>query len=328
MEYVYALISSLFPDPAMVRLVFVVLIGTAVFVLALAIVYLVFSPAHRVKRRIRALSDDQIADHFDLDLDKLKSDNVDRVLDPLEKYLTPQKHGERVAMQERLRHAGFFKKSALARFYAIKTLLGLGLPLLALMLMRYDPSMSTGKALYFALMATAAGMFAPNYVLEYLSTSRQTRLRNSFPDMLDLLVVCVESGMGLDAALHRVADSIDMAHPELGEELALVNSEIRMGVTRSKALQQMVNRTGLKEIRGLVAVLDQSVRFGTKLADSLRAYSEDFRDRRVQDAEEKAAKIGAKLLFPMLVCIWPAFFVVAVGPAVLKVMEAMEKMNW
>lgn len=327
MEYLYGILSAYIKDPRYVTILFVVMVALAVFLVGLALTLLITSFNASERKRLRALSDDQIASNYSLDLDSLiEKDRMDRYLDPMSRYLTPQKSKERLAMQERLRHAGFNRKSALNRFYAIKTLLAIGLPGLVLLLVRFSPSITTAMASYYALMAGAVGVFGPNYVLESIMKKRQQVLRNSFPDMLDLLVVCIESGMGLDAALNRVADSIDMAHPELGEELTLVCSEIRMGVSRVIALRQMVNRTGLIEIKGLVAVMDQSARFGTSLADALRVYSEEFRDKRMQAAEENAAKIGTKLLFPMLVCIWPSFFVVAVGPAALKLIDAFSKM--
>jgi tight adherence protein C len=148
------------------------------------------------------------------------------------------------------------------------------------------------------------------------------RLRNGFPDALDLLVVCVESGLGLGQALQRVADEIGVSHPELSLELATVNAEMRAGVQREKALKNLGERTGLRDIRGLVALLVQAMRFGTSVADALRIYSEEFRDKRMQAAEEMAAKIGTKMIFPLVLCMFPVFFVVAVGPAALRIIDA------
>ena len=150
---------------------------------------------------------------------------------------------------------------------------------------------------------------------------RKRRLYNGFPDALDLLVVCTEAGYGLKPALQRVADELVIGHPELSEELALVNSEMRAGVDRVDALRNLADRTGLEEIAGLVALLSQSLRFGTSIAESLRIYSEEFRDKRMQRAEEEAGKVSTKMVFPLVLCMFPAFFVVAIGPAIVGLLD-------
>jgi hypothetical protein len=146
-------------------------------------------------------------------------------------------------------------------------------------------------------------------------------------DALDLLVVCVESGLGLAAAIQRVADELGVSHPELAFELALVNAEIRVGVQREQALKNLADRTGLEDIRGLVGLLVQTMRFGTGVADALRVYSEEFRDKRTQKAEEQAAKMGTKLVFPLVLFMFPIFFIVAVGPAVLRIIDAFAQVG-
>jgi tight adherence protein C len=146
-------------------------------------------------------------------------------------------------------------------------------------------------------------------------------LRHGFPDALDLLVVCVESGLGLAAAIQRVADELAVSHEELATELALVNAEMRVGVDRAKALKNLADRSGVDDIRGLVSLLIQTMRFGTGVAEALRVYSEEFRDKRMQKAEEEAALIGTKLIFPLVTCLFPSFFIVAIGPAVIRLIE-------
>src|SRR5690606_35333516 len=145
---------------------------------------------------------------------------------------------------------------------------------------------------------------------------------HAFPDALDLLVVCVESGLGLGPVLQRVADELGESHPELAIELATVTAEIRAGVPRETAQKNLADRTGLGDIRGLVSLLVQSMRFGTSVSDALRIYSEEFRDKRMQAAEEQAAKMSTKLIFPLVLFMFPVFFIVAIGPAVLRLMEA------
>jgi tight adherence protein C len=143
------------------------------------------------------------------------------------------------------------------------------------------------------------------------------------PDALDLLVVCSEAGLGLKAGLQRVSDDIYVSHPELADELALVNAQTRVGVENVAALRDLADRTGLEDVRSLVSALSQSMRFGTSLAETLRIYSEEMRDKRIQRAEEMAAKIGTKLLFPLVFCVFPSFFVVALGPPFLGALEAL-----
>ena len=172
----------------------------------------------------------------------------------------------------------------------------------------------------------ASSMIAPSSVLERLMERRLRTLRHGFPDALDLLVVCVESGLGLSMAIQRVADEIGVSHTELARELALVNAEIRAGVDRSLALRNLADRTGLTDIRGLVSLLIQTMRFGTSVGDALRVYSEEFRDRRMQKAEEEAATIATKLIFPLVLCLFPSFFIVAIGPAVLRLITVFSQL--
>jgi tight adherence protein C len=157
--------------------------------------------------------------------------------------------------------------------------------------------------------------------------NRQRQIMRGIPDALDLLVTCTEAGLGLNQALQRVADEIRVGYPELSNELDVVNAEIGAGVDRGQALAGLHARTGLKEIRGLVSMFNQTMRFGTSIADALRTYAEEFRDRRTQAAEEKAAKLGTKMIFPLVLCFFPAFFVVAIGPAGIKIIRAFSGMS-
>jgi tight adherence protein C len=223
-------------------------------------------------------------------------------------------------MLRQLVRAGFRSPQALQVFYAIKSLMIFALPMAVLMGSRFLPEIETQSALTYAMFAAGVGMVAPNYVLHHLVERRIKSLRHAFPDALDLLVVCVESGLGLAAAIQRVADELDVSHPELAFELSTVNAEIRAGTPREKALRNLAERTGLPDIRGLVGLLVQTMRFGTSVADALRVYSEEFRDKRMQRAEELAAKMGTKLIFPLIFCMFPCFFIIAIGPAVLRIM--------
>jgi tight adherence protein C len=187
--------------------------------------------------------------------------------------------------------------------------------------------MQTQSVVIYAVMGAAVGMLVPNYLLHRRVQSQMRKLRHGFPDALDLLVVCVESGLGLGPALQRVADELGVSHPELSLELATVTAEIRAGVPRETALKNLADRTGLTDIRGLVSLLVQSMRFGTSVADALRVYSDEFRDKRMQAAEELAAKMSVKLLFPLILFMFPIFFIVAIGPAVLRIIDAFAQIG-
>jgi tight adherence protein C len=246
-------------------------------------------------------------------------------LGPLAVFILPQDELEKNKVMEQLYHAGYRSKTALQIFYLVKTLLMIVLPLAVIVGSQWMPEIGTRKVVLYAFFASGIGMLGPNYVLHKVAENRKRALTNGFPDALDLLVVCVESGLGLAAAIQRVADELDVSHPELAAELSLVNSEIRVGVPREQALKNLANRTGLEDIRGLVGLLVQTMRFGTGVADALRVYSEEFRDKRTQKAEEQAAKMGTKLVFPLVLFMFPIFFIVAIGPAVIRIMDAFTK---
>jgi len=179
----------------------------------------------------------------------------------------------------------------------------------------------------YAVAAGFGGSILCSMWLDHQVTKRQRALRTGFPDALDLLVVCVESGLGLAAALQRVADELAVSHPALGDELSLVNAEMRAGVERGVALKNLSERTGLEDIRGLTALLVQTMRFGTSVAEALRVYSEEFRDKRTQAAEEQAAKLGTKMIFPLVLFLFPSFFLVAIGPAVIGLIDVFSQIG-
>ncbi|MBU2675882.1 MAG: type II secretion system F family protein [Gammaproteobacteria bacterium] len=241
---------------------------------------------------------------------------------PVAAFILPKEDLERDKVKTDLYRAGYHSPQALQVFYALKAVLTVGLAVVALLVSRFVPSVSSQTLMLYVAIAAAVGLLAPNYVLSKSLERRLRMLRNGFPDALDLLVVCVESGLGLGPALQRVADEISVSHPELSLELATVNAEMRAGVQREKALKNLSERTGLPDIRGLVGLLVQSMRFGTSVADALRIYAEEFRDKRMQAAEEQAAKIGTKMIFPLVLFMFPVFFVVAVGPAALRIIDA------
>jgi tight adherence protein C len=183
-------------------------------------------------------------------------------------------------------------------------------------LYRYNP-------FFILVMAALGGFLLPEVWLLFLIKSRQQRLRQGLPDGLDLLVICVEVGLGLDQALLRVAQELRIVHPELSEELQLVNLQMRIGKTRVEALRGLAQRTGLDDLKSLVAMLIQTERFGTSVAQSLRIHSDQLRTKRRQRAEELSAKTGVKMVPALVFFIFPALMVVILGPAVITLMRQL-----
>ena len=217
----------------------------------------------------------------------------------------------------RLHYGGFHGRNSLLHYYAIRMLLMILLPLLALMVTVLIPGMKGDAIIQSVLVAIVLGYMGSSFTLDKLIANRQKVLRRAFPDALDLLVVCSEAGLSLDASLQKVASEISLSQPVLGEELDIVIAETRAGIDRHKALQRLVERTGVEDIRGLVSALSQSMRFGTSIVETLKVYSEDLRDKRMQAAEAVASKIGTKLIFPLAVCLLPAFLLVVMAPAII-----------
>jgi tight adherence protein C len=214
--------------------------------------------------------------------------------------------------------AGFRAEGSLRIFFGIKVIFCVVMFLFALILKNHITDNPVLR-IVFLVAATGGGYFAPAFYLESLVKKRQAKLRLSLPDALDMLVVAVEAGLGLDQALQYVSREIEAGHEELSDELSLVGLEMRAGKRRGDALKNLADRTGEPELRKLVAILIQSDRFGTSMGESLRTHSDFMRLRRKQEAEERAAKVGVKLVFPIFLFILPSMMVVAAGPALLKV---------
>jgi len=298
------------------RQLIVWLSAISVFILMLGGAAIAMSVLDPVRRRVGALSPDSSRSSNDYLMKAAK------MVGPVAAFVLPQDQLERNKVMLDLYRAGYRTSTALQAYYLIKTLLILVCPLAVVMGSSWMPEATTSNVLMYAIFASGAGMLLPNIVLQKMVNKRGRALTNGFPDGLDLLVVCVEAGLGLSAALQRVADELNVSHPDLSYELAMVNSEIRVGVQREQALKNLADRTGLEDIRGLVGLLVQTMRFGTGVADALRVYSEEFRDKRTQKAEEQAAKMGTKLVFPLVLFMFPIFFIVAIGPAVIRIIDA------
>jgi len=190
----------------------------------------------------------------------------------------------------------------------------IALPLIAFMLV-----WGATRVLPIGLLAGGLAYFVPNMWLGRAIEARRKEIRNGLPDAIDLLIVCVESGSGIDQALNRVAEELALPYPALAHEIELMCTEMRAGQTRLEAFRNFAERTKVDDVRQLVAMLVQTDRFGTSIGQALRTHAETSRTKRRQRAEEKAAKLGVKLLFPLVFCLFPAFYLVVLGPSMLRI---------
>jgi tight adherence protein C len=232
----------------------------------------------------------------------------------------PQSPSEVGKLKARLVCAGYRGGEALPVFIGVR----LGCALLAFGLMSTPILMKPN--LLVALVGAALGYLLPAMALGRLARKRQHRIRLSLADALDLLVVSVEAGLGLDQALQRVGEELAFAHKDLSDELRLVNLELRAGKARPEALRNLADRTGVDDLSSLAAMLIQTDKFGTSVAQSLRVASDTLRTKRRQRAEEAAAKTGVKMVFPLVFCIFPAIWVVTIGPAAIRFVQVLVPM--
>jgi tight adherence protein C len=229
----------------------------------------------------------------------------------------PRSPADMGKLQQRLVAAGYRNNEALPLFFGIRVAAALGLFALFASPLVFHPNLT------IALGACGAGYVLPGMLLARMAKRRQHRIRLGLPDALDLLVVSVEAGLGLDQAIQRVGEELAFAHPDLADELRLINLELRAGKARTEALRNFGERTGVDDVISLVTMLVQTDKFGTSVAQSLRVHSETARTKRRQRAEEAAAKTGVKMVFPLVFCIFPAIWVVAIGPAAIKFVQVL-----
>jgi tight adherence protein C len=241
--------------------------------------------------------------------------NVDPMLSRLTR-LIPRSPKDMSRLQRRLARAGYphFRSVVI---YAMAEML---LPILLGVAVLSGLGMRTG--LIPALAAAGVGFAIPALYVGHKRALRQKAIQNGLPDALDLLTVSVEAGSGLDQAIARANEDLRIAHPVLADELRLITSEIRAGKPRLEAFKNFAQRTGVDDVRSLVSMLTQTDRFGTSIAQALRVHAETSRTKRRQRAEERAGKVGVKLVFPLALCLFPALYVVCFGPTVVQIYRA------
>jgi len=244
-----------------------------------------------------------------------------KLAEPIAKLAAPEGNPEEYSrLRLRFLNAGFRQRSATPVYFAAKVVMALLLPLLLVMYLGVaDVSLDANLLLIAFLVVAAAGFILPSFILDHAIRRRQRLLFEAFPDATDLLVVCMEAGLGLDAAISRTAEEMRTRSPDLADEMHLVTLELRVGATREQALRNLALRTGLEEVGSLVTMLIQADRFGTNIADALRVHADSLRTHRHMLAEEAAAKVSVKLVLPVVLCIFPALMLVLGGPPFIAI---------
>lgn len=245
---------------------------------------------------------------------------------PLAKLAMPEKGWDSSGLRVRFMNAGLRHSSVPYLYFAAKAGLALGLPAIFMLALGISEASLTSNRILFAILVLASiGYYLPNVLLSMRIRAYQRELFEAFPDAVDLIIVCIEAGLSLDAAIARTAEEMQIRSPAIAAELNLVTLELRVGVSRAQALQNLSLRTGLEEVAALVTMLHQADRFGTSIAESLRVHADSLRTRRRQRAEEAAGKIPLKLLFPLIFMIFPSLMLVLIGPAAISIYRVFLK---
>ncbi|MES2741164.1 MAG: type II secretion system F family protein [Pseudomonadota bacterium] len=250
-------------------------------------------------------------------------ERVAKVAQPFTRLSLPEEGWERSPLRTRFMNAGWRQAGAPTVYFAAKTVLALLLPALLLGAAGVLDRLPRNGVLLLLFAGASAGYYLPNLLLGRTAARRQREIFENIPDALDLLTVCVEAGLSLERALVKVAGEIHIKSVTLAQELQLVLMEMRAGFSKERALRNLALRSGVEDVDTLVAMLIQSERFGTSMGDSLRIHSDNLRGKRSMLAEEAAAKIALKLLFPLIFCVFPTLLLVLLGPAIIQVYRVL-----
>lgn len=253
--------------------------------------------------------------------------NYQRKASKLEDYVTPKDESERSRVRLRFARAGYRRASAIRTYYVLRAGLGFGLSLtIALLAPLLSRALAIESIIVLTLLFGLAGFYLPTLWVARRIRRRQREIQEAFPDALDMLLVCVEAGHGLDAALNRVAEEVGPAHPVLGEELTIVGLELRAGKGRGEVLRDLARRVGVDEVSAFVTVLIQSDQFGTSIGDALRVYASEMRAKRMLRAEEMANKLPVKLALATIACTIPPVLLILAGPSLVMAMRTLSKL--
>lgn len=278
-----------------------------------------------IKRRLTEVTDQRRNRRMvSIDTESRSDQRASGLVQSLSKLSLPEDGWQDSDLRLRFVRAGFTDRSIMQIYFAAKTSLAFGLPVVvAATLYLTSPGIPPLEVLMYALISLAIGYFIPDLYLRFCTTRRADEIQKTLPDLMDLLVVCVEAGLGLESALTRVSRDIGRNSPALGQELFLTTLEMRAGSGRITALRNMALRVNLEDLDGLISMLVQSDKFGTSLADALRIHADNTRIRRTQRAEEYAAKIPVKILFPLILFIFPSLMIILGGPAIIRLIQAL-----
>ncbi len=300
------------------EIIFLILVFIAVFsILSLIIYKLNVDPA---RKRASSFS---IGNQSNTGSSEFISTLV-RVIDPISRLALPSEGWDKSPLQLKFVNAGWRTTDAPKLYFGIKSILTISFPIIAYFFL--DKSIQAENAsgtLFILILFAALGYYLPNIVLSKIVKKRQREIVETLPDATDLLIICMEAGLSFDQALAKVASEIKLKSEILSQELELLLMEVRSGFTRERALRNLALRTGVEEIDGLATMVIQSERFGTSIGDALRIHADTARTKRRQKAEETASKIALKLLFPLLICLMPAIFIVLLVPSLMQIKEAL-----
>jgi len=262
-------------------------------------------------------------DRRDYDDESSLAGSMARALRPLARMVQPSRGDDSLRLRRRLIQAGYRSEHAMEILLGLKLLLAPAAVIVFLQLNnRLAQPLALPMEIAISMWLCGLAYFAPNLWLRGKIQERQTMIERALPDAMDLMVTCVEAGLGLDAALSRVATEIGRASPVLGEELELTFLEIQAGMPRPEAFRRLADRTGVEDLRSLSAMLIQTEMFGTSVGKALRVHSEGMRIKRMQRAEERAAMVAVKLTIPLVLCVLPSLLAVIMGPAVVSIKAA------
>jgi tight adherence protein C len=251
---------------------------------------------------------------------------VPTLLQTLGDKFKPKDKDDLSEIKQKMIQAGIYLNSAVSMFWGIKIAMIMAGMLFFVGAHVLMPDQELSHVLFYAVLIAVGGFYGPDVWLRKRTNARKKNILNALPDALDLLVVCVESGVGLDQAMERVGREMHMQSPILSDELRILNLELRAGKTRVDAMKNLAKRIDLDDINSLTTLIIQADSFGTSVADTLRVYSDAMRTKRHQRAEETAAKLPVKMLMPLILFIMPALFAVLLGPAAISIMDAMKLM--
>ncbi|HUS06572.1 MAG TPA: type II secretion system F family protein [Bryobacteraceae bacterium] len=291
----------------------------AVFCLIISAGALVFYREAMMKRLAGVVSPDVSEQLTGMERVRAAGVSIGTLVEPLERVL-PRTAEETSVVQTRLIRAGYRQDSHLKMFYAAKVLVPVALAVLVTITGVYE-----WGAFFVYTVAAGLGFLAPDFWLGNRIAARQLEIRLGLPEVLDFMVICIEAGLSLDQAALRTADELRLGQPALSDELGLVNLEQRAGRARADAWKHLAERTDIDAVRALTALIVQVDQFGSSIAKALRVHAETLRTQRRQQAEEQAAKTAVKLVFPLVLFIFPSIFVVVLGPAMIILLESFEK---